>query len=34
MEKGDPEMKLLLGVEAPGKNLIVEGGVKADFWKK
>ncbi|KZM23374.1 Glutathione transferase [Ascochyta rabiei] len=34
MEKGDPEMKLLLGAEPPEKTLIQAGGVKADFWKK
>lgn len=34
MEKGDPEMKLLLGVEAPEKSLIESGGVPSDVWKK
>ena len=34
MEKGDPEMKLLLGAKAPSKTLIELGGVGADGWKK
>jgi glutathione S-transferase len=34
MQKGDPEMKPLLSVEAPKKNLILEGGVGCDVWKK
>lgn len=35
MEKGDPEMKLLLDAEPPEKTLIKGGGiVKAEFWKK
>ena len=34
MQKGDPEMKLLLDAEPPEKNLILEGGIKSDFWKK
>ncbi|KAJ4321536.1 hypothetical protein N0V94_002855 [Neodidymelliopsis sp. IMI 364377] len=34
MEKGDPDMKLLLGAEPPKKTLIQAGGVKADFWRK
>lgn len=34
MEKGDPEMKLLLGAEPPEKTLIQAGGVKSVFWKK
>jgi glutathione S-transferase len=34
MEKGDPEMKLLLGAEPPEKSLLSEDGVKSDHWKK
>ncbi|KAH7378695.1 glutathione S-transferase-like protein [Pyrenochaeta sp. MPI-SDFR-AT-0127] len=34
MEKGDPEMKLLLGAEAPEKSLMEVGGVTSDVWKK
>lgn len=34
MEKGDPEMKLLLGAEAPEKSIIAAGGVGSDIWKK
>lgn len=34
MEKGDPDMKLLLGVEPPEKTLIQAGGVKSDIWRK
>ncbi|KAF1929074.1 putative glutathione S-transferase [Didymella exigua CBS 183.55] len=34
MEKGDPQMKLLLGAEPPGKTLIQAGGVESDFWRK
>ena len=34
MEKGDPEMKLLLGAEPPKMTLIQSGGVKDGFWKK
>ncbi|KAF9701402.1 hypothetical protein EKO04_000545 [Ascochyta lentis] len=34
MEKGDPDMKLLLGAEPPEKTLIRAGGVKAEFWRK
>jgi glutathione S-transferase len=34
MEKGDPDMKLLLGAEPPEKTLIQAGGVKSDFWRK
>jgi glutathione S-transferase len=33
-EKGDPDMKLLLGAEPPEKTLIQAGGVKSDFWRK
>ena len=34
MEKGDPEMRLLLGAEAPAKSLLSEGGIVSDVWKK
>lgn len=34
MEKGDPEMHLLLSAEAPTKTLLSEGGVVSDIWKK
>jgi len=34
MEKGDPEMKLLLGAAPPSKTLLELGGVGADEWKK
>ncbi|OAF99788.1 glutathione S-transferase-like protein [Paraphaeosphaeria sporulosa] len=34
MEKGDPEMELLLGSEAPGTTLIKEGGIESGIWKK
>ena len=34
MSKGDPEMKLLLGVEGPEQSLMQVGGVKSDIWKK
>lgn len=34
MEKGDPEMQLLLGAEPPEKTLIQVGGVGSDIWKK
>lgn len=34
MEKGDPDMRLLLGAEPPKKTLIQAGGVKSDVWKK
>lgn len=34
MEKGDPEMKLLVGAEAPEKTLIMAGGIGSDIWKK
>jgi glutathione S-transferase len=33
MEKGDPEMRLLLGAEPPAKSLLSEG-VASDVWKK
>jgi glutathione S-transferase len=34
MEKGDPDMKLLLGAEPPKQTLIQAGGVGAGFWRK
>jgi len=34
MEKGDPEMQLLLGAEAPKKSLLEVGGVVSNDWKK
>jgi glutathione S-transferase len=34
MEKGDPEMKLLLEAEAPEKSLLELGGITSDIWKK
>lgn len=34
MQKGDPEMKLLLGAEAPEPGLIKAGGIGSDIWKK
>jgi glutathione S-transferase len=34
MEKADPEMKLLLGAEAPEKTITATGGVESDIWKK
>lgn len=34
MEKGDPEMKLLIGEEGPEKSLLALGGTKSDAWKK
>ncbi|CAO2656096.1 Nn.00g048990.m01.CDS01 [Neocucurbitaria sp. VM-36] len=34
MEKGDPEMQVLLGAEAPEKSLIAAGGVGSDVWRK
>lgn len=34
MEKGDPEMKLLLGAETPPTSLVLAGGVCSDIWKK
>ncbi|KAF2641515.1 glutathione S-transferas-like protein [Massarina eburnea CBS 473.64] len=34
MEKGDPEMRLLLGEEPPVKTLVEAGGVGSDVWKK
>lgn len=34
MEKGDPEMRLLIGAEPPEKTLLQVGGVTSDIWKK
>ncbi|OQO05943.1 hypothetical protein B0A48_10039 [Cryoendolithus antarcticus] len=34
MEKGDPEMKLLLGAEPPKQSLLEVDGVNSDIWKK
>ncbi|KAH9879856.1 hypothetical protein J1614_001880 [Plenodomus biglobosus] len=34
MEKGDPEMQVLLGAEPPEKSLVEVGGVTSDIWKK
>ncbi|OQN97595.1 hypothetical protein B0A48_16459 [Cryoendolithus antarcticus] len=34
MEKGDPEMKLLLGAEPPKQSLLEIDGVNSDIWKK
>lgn len=34
MKKGDPEMKLLLGAEAPEKSLLETDGVNSDHWKQ
>lgn len=34
MQKGDPEMKLLLGAEAPAKGMMEMGGVSSGHWKK
>lgn len=34
MEKGDPEMRLLVGAEAPSTTLLMEGGVGSKIWKK
>ncbi|OAL00864.1 glutathione S-transferas-like protein [Phaeosphaeriaceae sp. SRC1lsM3a] len=34
MEKGDPEMRLLLEAKPPEKTLLQVGGVKSDIWKK
>ncbi|CAK3984725.1 glutathione S-transferase [Lecanosticta acicola] len=34
MEKGDPEMKLLLEAEPPEKTLMDSGGVESGAWKK
>lgn len=34
MEKGDPDMELLLGAEAPATTLIKEGGIGSGIWRK
>lgn len=34
MEKGDPEMKLLLTADPPTMSMMTAGGVGSDFWKK
>ncbi|KAF2685871.1 glutathione S-transferas-like protein [Lentithecium fluviatile CBS 122367] len=34
MEKGDPEMTLLIGAEAPKQSILAAGGVGSDIWKK
>ncbi|KAK3673551.1 hypothetical protein LTR78_006455 [Recurvomyces mirabilis] len=34
MEKGDPEMRLLLGGEAPSESILVSGGVNSKGWRK
>jgi hypothetical protein len=34
MEKGDPEMLLLLGAEPPRKTVLSEGGIESGVWKK
>lgn len=34
MEKGDPDMKLLVGAEAPETTLITEGGIESGIWRK
>ena len=34
MEKGDPEMRLLLGAEAPETTIIREGGIGSGIWRK
>lgn len=34
MEKGDPEMRLLIGAEAPEQGLMALGGSESDVWKK
>lgn len=34
MEKGDPEMKPLLGADAPEVGMIEGGGVNSSHWKK
>lgn len=34
MQKGDPEMKLLLTAEPPATSMGEAGGVVSDFWKK
>jgi len=34
MDKGDPEMKRLLGAEAPDKSMMAAGGTNSSHWKK
>lgn len=34
MEKGDPEMRLLLGAEPPAKSIMGDGGIESSIWKK
>ena len=34
MDKGDPEMKRLLGAEAPETSMIAAGGTKSSHWRK
>ena len=34
MQKGDPEMKLLLGAEGPSQSFIETNGVNSDHWKQ
>lgn len=34
MQKGDPEMELLLSAEPPKKGMFEAGGVTSDHWKK
>lgn len=34
LEKGDPEMRPLLGAKAPEKTLLELGGITSDVWKK
>ena len=34
MEKGDPEMKLLLGADAPQTGMMAAGGTSSSYWKK
>lgn len=34
MEKGDPDMELLLGAEAPKIGMFAAGGVKSKHWRK
>lgn len=34
MEKGDPEMRLLIDAKGPEKTLAQLGGIEAGSWKK
>lgn len=34
MQKGDPEMTLLLTADPPATSMGAAGGIKSDFWKK